>query len=369
MENSKIQALAIIDAVILPLLLLAASQSLRAQTAENVLLVVNRNDAFSVEIGEYYRQRRAIPPENVCSIDSFLFEEISWQMYLDGVERPIAACLASPAFQEKVLYIVTTRGVPLKILGGGLAFESESASVDSELTLLYGKLHGRQYPRAGTVPNPFFGKLDAVFRHPTYPIYLVTRLGAWDMADAKGMIDRSLAAKNTGKFVFDLRGTYDDGDKWLRAAARLLPAHRVILDETPEVLYQQKNVIGYASWGSNDPNRKSRRVNFGWLPGAVVSDFVSTNGRTLNQPPYDWVFPTNFAGSTQSLSADYLREGATAATGSVYEPFLTGTVRPDYFFPAYYRGRNLAESYYLAMPFLSWQGIILGDPLCSLGKP
>ena len=355
--------------MILPLLLLAASQSLRAQTAENVLLVVNRNDPLSVRIGEYYQERRGIPPGNVCSIDSFLFEEISWQMYLDGVERPIAACLASADLQEKVLYIVTTRGVPLKILGGGSAWESESASVDSELTLLYDKLHGTQYRRAGAVPNPFFGKLDAVFRHPAYPIYLVTRLGAWDMADVKGMIDYSLAAKNTGKFVFDLRGTHDEGDNWLRAAARLLPANRVILDETPDVLYQQKDVIGYAGWGSNDPNRKLRRVNFAWLPGAVVSDFVSTNGRTLNPPPETWLFPMGFAGSTQSLSADYLREGATASTGSVYEPFLAGSVRPDYFFPAYYRGRNLAESYYLAMPFLSWQGIILGDPLCSLGKP
>jgi len=73
-ENSKIQTLAIINAVILPLLLLAASQSLRAQTAGNVLLVVNRNDALSVEIGEYYRPRRAITPQNVCSIGSFLFE-------------------------------------------------------------------------------------------------------------------------------------------------------------------------------------------------------------------------------------------------------------------------------------------------------
>jgi uncharacterized protein (TIGR03790 family) len=69
------------------------------------------------------------------------------------------------------------------------------------------------------------------------------------------------------------------------------------------------------------------------------------------------------------LSADAIHEGATGASGNVYEPFLAACVRPDYLLPAYYRGRNLAESYYLAMPFLSWQGIVLGDPLCSLGKP
>ena len=45
------------------------------------------------------------------------------------------------------------------------------------------------------------------------------------------------------------------------------------------------------------------------------------------------------------------------------------TPRPDLLLPAYYSGRNLAESYYLAMRSLSWQNIVLGDPLCSLGKP
>jgi hypothetical protein len=53
----------------------------------------------------------------------------------------------------------------------------------------------------------------------------------------------------------------------------------------------------------------------------------------------------------------------------VYEPYLVGCARPDHLLPAYYEGRTLAESYYLALQFLSWQGIVLGDPLCSLGKP
>jgi hypothetical protein len=37
--------------------------------------------------------------------------------------------------------------------------------------------------------------------------------------------------------------------------------------------------------------------------------------------------------------------------------------------PAYYHGRNLAESYYVSVNWLSWQGVVFGDPLCSLGKP
>jgi len=32
-------------------------------------------------------------------------------------------------------------------------------------------------------------KRDEPFRHPRFPIYLVTRLAAWDLADVKAMID------------------------------------------------------------------------------------------------------------------------------------------------------------------------------------
>jgi uncharacterized protein (TIGR03790 family) len=76
-----------------------------------------------------------------------------------------------------------------------------------------------------------------------------------------------------------------------------------------------------------------------------------------------------FGGSPQGLVGDLIHQGVTGASGNTYEPFLAGCVRPDYLLPAYYQGRNLADSYYLAMPGLSWQGVVVGDPLCSLGKP
>src|SRR4029453_11954546 len=47
------------------------------------------------------------------------------------------------------------------------------------------------------------------------------------------------------------------------------------------------------------------------------------------------------------------------------EPFLDATIHPQVLFPAYLAGFNLAESFYLGMPYLSWQTIIVGDPLCA----
>lgn len=345
-----------------------------AQTGDQVLLVVNQNDSASREIGDYYRPRRSIPVKNVCLLESTSQEEVSWDVYQQQIEDPIAHCLEKRGLREQVLFITLTMGVPLKVSGSGMGLSAEYASVDSELALLYGKLHGMKFSRAGGVTNPFFMKRNEPFRHPRFPIYLVARLAAFDVAEAKGMIDRSLAARNRGRFVIDLSTGDRDGDGWLRTAAVLLPASRVVIDETKAVLYNLEDVIGYAAWGSNDPNRHQRNLGFHWLPGAVATEYVSTNARTLRRPPDDWSFYgsssklVQFAGTSQSLSLDYIHQGATAATGNTYEPYLGACARPDYFLPAYFEGRTLAESYYLSIAWLSWQGVLLGDPLCKLGE-
>jgi uncharacterized protein (TIGR03790 family) len=355
---------------LLPLLLAGA---LHAQTGENILLVVNRSDALSRQIGDYYRPRRSVPPKNLCSLETTSEEEITWKTYEEQIERPIADCLRKAGLVEKVLYIVTTMGVPLKVQGPGAGTMAEHASVDSELTLLYSKLKGAPFRRAGALNNPFYMQRDAAFRHPMFPIYLVTRLAAYDFADIKGAIDRSLAARNRGKFVIDLQSEKDDpGNNWLRNAAMLLPSARVTLEASTRVLYHQTDVIGYASYGSNDLARKERWLRFQWLPGAIAAEFVSTSARTFQRPPDTWQYTSwedrehYFAGSPQGLVADLIHEGATGASGNTYEPYLSGCVRPDYLLPAYQQGRNLAESFYLAMPSLSWQGVVIGDPLCTL---
>jgi uncharacterized protein (TIGR03790 family) len=344
------------------------------QGPENVLRVVNQNSGLSRSIGEYYARRRFIPSANICRLDLTDQEEIARSVYEQEIEKPVGVFLKTGRLRDRILYIVTTAGVPLKIEGSS-GRDATAASVDSELTLLYSKLQGRQFPLAGPVDNPFFRKRDIPFRHPLFPVYLVTRLAAYDLADVKALIDRSLSAGNRGKVVLDLRAADDaPGNDWLRTAAILLPENRLVIDESTDVLYDQRDVIGYASWGSNDPNRKRRLLGFQWLPGAIVTDYVSTSGRTFQRPPDTWTFgawedrSTWFAGSPQSLAADFIEEGATGASGHVYEPYLQMTPRPDYLFPAYLSGRTLAESYYLSIPGLSWMNIVIGDPLCRLGK-
>jgi uncharacterized protein (TIGR03790 family) len=357
-------------------ILFLTQQILSAQGVANVLLVVNDASDLSREIGRYYASRRGVPSKNICHIRTAVTEAIQRAQYDREIAAPIGACLMQKRLTEQVLYIVTTGGVPLKIPGSS-GLGGDYAAVDSELTLLYSDLkQGKEHPIAGPALNSFFGKRESKFGHPAFPMYLVTRLAAYDLGGVKAIIDRGMRAVNRGKFVIDTESPDPkEGDTWLREAANLLPKDRVIFDGSYNVIYDQTEVIGYAGWGSNDHQRHRRFLGFQWLPGAIATEFVSTNGRTFQKPPDSWNISDWgkkelwFAGAPQTLTADYLLEGATAATGHVDEPFLGMTPHPEYLLPAYYSGRNLAESYYISIRALSWQNIVIGDPLCTLGPP
>lgn len=341
---------------------------------EQVLVIVNRASPAAVEIARYYTAKRAIPAKNVCTVEVQIDDDLPRPHLESKIEAPVTECLKRGGLVESVLYLVSV-GLPLRVIGKG-GQGGDLASIDSELTLLYSKIQGKTYASNGWIANPFFRQKDAPFAHPRFPIYLVTRLDTYDKATSKKLVDRCLAAANRGQFVIDLRSDDDQtGNDWLRNAAILLPKDRVLFDSSPRVITGARQVIAYASWGSNDLNRKQRMLNFEWLPGAIVSEFVSSNGRTLQRPPATWALgnwndqKTWFAGSPQSLAADYLDEGASGASGHVAEPFLSTTPRPELLLPAYYYGRNLAESYWLSIPVLSWMNIVIGDPLCAIGPP
>jgi uncharacterized protein (TIGR03790 family) len=346
-----------------------------AQNGSQVLVVVNRQSQASREIADYYMRKREIPASNRCVIDVSPAEAIERHDYETRIEAPIGAYLKAHRLSEQILYIVLTKGVPLKMwpVTGMNKPESDGSSVDSELTLLYRRMKGEQIVIAGPVTNPFFRQRDTPFRHPLFPMYLVTRLDAYTTAEARALVDKSLAARNVGQFVIDLRADESTpGNQWLRDAALLLPKDRVVMDATAKVLENVRNVIGYASWGSNDTDRKHRFLHNEWLPGAIATEFVSTDGRTLHQPPETWeIGPWSdknawFEGAPQSLAADYIHEGASGASGQALEPFLGGCPRPDFVLPAYYSGRNLAESFYMGIPALSWMTVVIGDPLMRL---
>jgi uncharacterized protein (TIGR03790 family) len=318
---------------------------------------------------------------NVCLLVAPTTESITRDVYSSQIEQPIWKCITAAKAQDRILYIVLTKGVPIRISGTG-GRTGTTASVDSELTLLYRRRAGRAAPVSGFVGNPYFAgaaPIDTIkpFAHDRYDIYLVTRLDGYSVRDVETLIDKGIAPARDGRFVLDERASLVDsgGDGWLRSAAQRLRAQglgeRVVLDESTKVLTQQSKVQGYYSWGSNDPAIHQRHFDMEFVPGAIAAEFVSTDARTFKEPPEVWM-PANvatkesiYAGSHQSLVADFIHDGVTGTAGHVDEPYLDGTIRPEILFPAYVSGRNLAEAFYAAMPYLSWQTVVIGDPWCA----
>jgi hypothetical protein len=56
-------------------------------------------------------------------------------------------------------------------------------------------------------------------------------------------------------------------------------------------------------------------------------------------------------------------KGATATFGNVYEPYLEFTHRPQPFLRALIQGGRFGDAGFYALPALSWQSILIGDPL------
>ena len=356
-------------------LVLATGGSAAAQSAANVLVVANDRSPASSEIATDYVRQRAVPQDNVCHVSVPLNESISLAEYQGLIEKPIWGCIVRNHAQDRILYIVLTKDIPIRITGT-TGHDGTVSSVDSELTLLYRRATGHPTQQAGSIPNPYFARDNSPgpFTHARYDIYLVTRLDGYTVDDVRGLIERGAAPQKTGKIVLDERSSWSDpgGNSWLHLTAAELRgqglADRVLLDESANVVTHVDGVLGYYSWGSNDPAIRIRDFNLKFLPGALAAEFVSSDARTFKEPPASWL-PGNdadkFAGTPQSLIGDFIHAGVTGTAGHVDEPYLDGTIRPDILFPAYLSGANLAEAFYAAMPYLSWQTIVIGDPLCA----
>ena len=171
-------------AVLAAIALSAPAASGHAQTPENVAVVINDASPVSQRVGEYYIRQRNIPASNVIHIRTSGEDAIGREAYVATIELPIGAALYRERLLDRVLYIVLTKGVPLRIEGTG-GMSGTVASVDSELTLLYRKLLGQSPPTPGRVDNPYFlGPTRELreakrFSHKDLDIYLVSRLDAF----------------------------------------------------------------------------------------------------------------------------------------------------------------------------------------------
>ncbi len=320
----------------------------------NVVVVATRRSPDSVAIAEYYAQKRRVPRAQVFTIDCVPQEEIALAEYRDTIERPVMNLLRERKLEERVDYLVLTKGIPLRIREGG--FSVDAALMCSPLQRPF-----NTEPRESNM-NPYFGKNEP-FSRRKYGFYLATRLDGYTMQHIRDLVDNSLRARAAnGVFVLDIDpkrsgGGYRVINDSMRAAARLLQqrGYEVILDEDDAFVGAVRDIIGYYSWGSNDHkfNKLSYR-SLRFRPGALAETAVSTSARTFQ-----------VTDKGQSLIADLIAQGATGVKGYVSEPYTAALCRAEVMFDLFTRGRTIAESLWAASPLILWKDLVVGDPLCA----
>src|SRR6476646_9229514 len=102
---------------LLALLMAASCGLLFSQSPANVLLITNDSSPASIEIGNYYTQKRHVPAENLLRLRINPGDSIERADYERQIEGPIGSWLARNFAQDRILYIVLTKGIPLRING------------------------------------------------------------------------------------------------------------------------------------------------------------------------------------------------------------------------------------------------------------
>ena len=88
-----------------------------------------------------------------------------------------------------------------------------------------------------------------------------------------------------------------------------------------------------------------------WLPGSVACDLNSASCAGIRKP------------TMASFGPASLQRGATAVSGVVGEPYLTGHQRPNVLQYYLMKGFSFAEASILSTPTVGWMPINIGDPL------
>jgi uncharacterized protein (TIGR03790 family) len=392
-----------------------------SQTAR-VLVMRNTNSSVSKTVADDYMARRGVTNVlNITCQDAAVktdSETITFRNYLTKIDAPLRVYLAA---HSGIDFIVMTKGIPIRLLGqadgrwvkADSAAQNSNGSLDSYVAALgYDTIKGAirilinsdgsGYPgfKGSSWANRYFNSKKR-FTHAEFGGYLVTRLDGYTVAEAESLTTKSLRAdslrllgkKPAGKILLDECSDFGITDKaampysvlkanppvngistetkedpnWGDYNTDMALAHDTLkarkipdsLNANSTFVGNMTGLMGYVSWGCNDAHYVAANyLSLRFADGAIVETAVSTGARTF--------LPTS---GGHSLVVDIIHNGATGMKGYTDEPWLQACAQPSILFSRYTAGWTLAESYYAASNQVSWEDIVIGDPLCVAYPP
>jgi uncharacterized protein (TIGR03790 family) len=288
--------------------------------------------------------------------------------------------------------------------------DSTYASVDAELVLLWqdlfnGESGGRMDSYADNViENPYHGFENNVLEIDSFSrlgittpktfenlanlywelagsgssrltpgdMYLVCRIDGSTQSDALALIDRAqdlTVNRATTQVLLDRSGDssfWFIGDYNTANAALITDGWNVRYDTSANFVdstEEPRPLIVYASPGENhsynggeNPPGSGTYINgFTFARGAIFNSVETFNARGLNG------LGTLY---NHEQVEDFVAAGGTFAVGNVFENFEISQAENVYLLTRMLvNQRTWAEAAYASLPFLSWQSVVLGDPL------
>lgn len=378
-------ALAVLSPLSAGLALASAPVPSGSGLADQVVVLANSDAPDSVAIARHYAEVRGVPPANIIALRMPVAETISWREFVATVWQPLEDelvkrgwidAIAMDLFDEvgrrkyavsghRIAALVVCRGVPLRIahdpslykeVGSWTnhpEFRTNQGAVDSELSLLA----STDYPINASLPNPLF-----MNEHPSEyalsQVVKVSRLDGPTADEAMHLVDLALQAERhglLGRAYVDIAGPHENGDRWLEAAASQIAAlgFDLSVSHGPATVTASARIDApalYFGWYTADLNGPFTLPGFHFPPGAIAVHIHSFSAHTMRSPTEGWCGPL-------------VARGVTATVGNVFEPYLEYLHRPDLLMKALAHGDTLVDAAYYALPVLSWQSIVIGDPL------
>ena len=347
----------------------------------HILVVYNSNSEDSKELAEFYSLMRKIPTTQIVGVSTTEKATIDRATYNKTIRDPLRQKFTESKWwtlskdvsgttipsQSHIRSIVLMRGMPLRISRSEASAEelakvkqfgkNTEASIDSELAL-FGV---DPYPISGLIPNPFFKKDLPFIQSNLDLIYLVGRLDGPTQDHCKRMVLDSLEIEEKGlwgRAYIDHAlkgGGFAIGDQWMSTiVTKNLDAG------IPTVVDRQKNTFTshypmtdaalYFGWYTYHRNGPFLNPRMKFKQGAIAVHLHSFSAEQLNNPAKNW-------------SAALIDRGAAATLGNVWEPYLQASHDFSIFHDRLLKGYSLIESAYMAMNVISWQSVVIGDPL------
>jgi uncharacterized protein (TIGR03790 family) len=317
----------------------------------NTLVVINQNSSASIELGNYYSERRQVPPENVFRI-AWAGGNISWDVteFQTNLLQPLLEAIATRGLTNQIHYVVLSMDIPFQIFNGtvinsttaGLFYGVKTTMGNGLLTL------GNSYAASETA-FPEAPPANA----PGYS-FLTTMITADSLAQAKRIVDQGVDSDATFPTAPVVLAQTDDPARRIRSVnfnntifdTRLRRNYSVVTrhSNSPE---REANLLGYQTGLANFTVSPTT-----FVPGAMADSLTSFGGI---------IFGPN--GQTTLLA--FLEAGAAGSYGTVTEPTADLAKFPNpqnYFYQA--RGFSLAECYYQSLK-TPYQGLIVGEPLAA----